>query len=223
MWAAVLFAAHIVSATFLPQVHLMNNETEISLEALQTGDRAEFARLVEAASPKIYRLALKMMGNAQDAEDILQETFIKAYRNLHSFAGRSSLSTWLYRIATNEALMLLRRKHVETISLDEPIQTMESEQEPLQIVDWCCLPEQELLSAETRRRLDEAIRRLSPALRVVFLLRDIEGLSTFETAQALNLSEEAVKTRLSRARMQLRQDLSVYYGERMEKVSNGTR
>jgi RNA polymerase sigma-70 factor (ECF subfamily) len=112
---------------------------------------------------------------------------------------------------------------VETISLDEPIQTMESEQEPLQIVDWCCLPEQELLSAETRRRLDEAIRRLSPALRVVFLLRDIEGLSTFETAQALNLSEEAVKTRLSRARMQLRQDLSVYYGERMEKVSNGTR
>lgn len=201
----------------------MNNEPNFSLEALQAGDRAEFARLVEFTSPKIYRLALKMMGNPQDAEDILQETFIKAYRNIQGFAGRSSLSTWLYRIATNEALMMLRRKHLDTISLDEPVETMESEQEPMQIVDWCCLPEQELLSAETRRRLDEAVSHLSPALRVVFLLRDIEGLSTLEAAQALNLSEEAVKTRLSRARMQLRENLSVYYGERMEKVSHVTR
>lgn len=199
----------------------MNNETNLSLDALQAGDRTEFARLVEALSPKIYRLALKMMGNPQDAEDILQETFIKAYRNLHNFAGRSSISTWLYRIATNEALMMLRRKQLDTISLDEPVETMESEQEPRQIVDWCCLPEQELLSAETRHHLDQAVAQLSPALRVVFLLRDIEGLSTLETAQALNLSEEAVKTRLSRARMQLREDLSVYYGEKMEKVNHG--
>lgn len=205
----------------------MNNDTNISLEALQAGDRIEFARLVEVTSPKIYRLALKMMGNPQDAEDILQDTYIKAFRNINTFAGRSSLSTWLYRIATNEALMSLRRKQLDTVSIDEPVETMEGEQEPTQIVDWCCLPEQELLSAETRHRLDDAISHLSPALRVVFLLRDIEGLSTLETAQALNLSEEAVKTRLSRARMQLREDLSVYYSERlderMEKVKHGAR
>lgn len=198
----------------------MNTETDFSLEALQDGDRQAFAQFVEANSAKIYRLALKMMGNPQDAEDILQETFLKAYRGIQNFAGRSSLSTWLYRIATNEALMALRRKQLNTVSLDEPLQTEEGEQEPLQIVDWCCLPEKELLSTETRGWLDKAIERLSPALRIVFVLRDVEGLSTLEVAQALNLSEEAVKTRLSRARMRLREELSVYFGEQMEKQND---
>jgi RNA polymerase sigma-70 factor (ECF subfamily) len=192
-----------------------------SLEALRAGDRAEFSRLVEAYSGKIYRLALKMLGSPQDAEDILQETFLKAYRGLKNFDGRASPSTWLYRIATNEALMVLRRKVPPTISIDEPLETDEGEQEPLQIVDWCCLPERELLSEESRRHLDQAIQKLPPTLRVVFLLRDIEGLSTLETAQALNLSEEAVKTRLSRARMRLREELSSYFGEWIGKY--GTR
>jgi RNA polymerase sigma-70 factor, ECF subfamily len=201
----------------------MNIETDFSLEALRAGDRLAFAHFVEANSTKIYHLALKMTGNPQDAEDVLQETFLKAYRGIKGFAGRSSLSTWLYRIATNEALMLLRRKQLSTISLDEPIETMEGEQEPLQIVDWCCLPEEELLSTETRHWLDKAIDHLPLTLRVVFLLRDVEGLSTLETAQALNLSEEAVKTRLSRARMRLREDLSVYFGGQMEKQYDHTR
>ncbi len=187
----------------------------VSLEALQQGDRGEFARLVEQYSPMIYRLGSKMLDNPQDVEDMLQETFIKAYRHLGDFDGRSSLSTWLYRIATNEALMAMRRKRPDTISFDEPQAGETEPQEPLQIVDWCCMPEQELMSAEGREYLDKAVEGLPTSLRVVFLLRDIEGLSTRETAEVLTLSEMAVKTRLSRARLQLRETLSTYYGERL--------
>jgi RNA polymerase sigma-70 factor, ECF subfamily len=196
----------------------MNRERQsledFSLQALKAGERAEFAHLVEAYSTVIYRLGMKMLGNPQDAEDVLQETFIKAYRYLPTFDGRSSLSTWLYRIATNEALMMLRRhKHIE-VSIDEPQDSGDQEQEPTQIVDWCCMPEEDLLSAEARKYMDKAVESLPPNLRVVFILRDIEGLSTEETGQVLNLSEAAVKTRLSRARLRLRELLSEYYGER---------
>lgn len=200
-----------------------SHTSEISLEALKAGDRAAFSQLVETYSGRLYRLALKLLQNPQDAEDILQETFIKAFRYIQGFDGRSSLSTWLYRIATNEALMQLRRKRPETVSIEEPMEDGEQEQEPLQIVDWCCLPEQELLSSETRRRLDEAVKRLPETLKTVFLLRDIEDLSTAETAEVLGLTETAVKTRLSRARLRLREDLSVYYAEKMEKNQYGAR
>lgn len=188
-----------------------------SLEALRDGDRVEFARLVEEYSPMIYRLGLKMLNNPQDAEDILQETFIKAYKHIGKFDGRSSVSTWLYRIATNEALMSLRKKRPDTVSFDVPSIFETEPQEPLQIVDWCCLPEEEFLSAESRMRLDEAAERLPDSLRVVFVLRDIEGLSTRETAEVLDISEMAVKTRLSRARLRLREDLSTYFGKLVEK------
>jgi RNA polymerase sigma-70 factor (ECF subfamily) len=147
---------------------------------------------------------------------MLQETFIKAYRHIATFDGRSSPSTWLYRIAANEALMVLRRKRPETVSFEEPLSGEVEPQEPLQIVDWCCMPEEELMSAEGRAQLDRAIETLPASLRVVFLLRDIEGLSTRETAEVLNLSEMAVKTRLSRARLRLRGELTAYYGKRME-------
>ena len=192
-------------------------EEKVLLEALKAGDRAEFARLVEIYSPHIYRLALKILVNPQDAEDILQETFIKAFRYLKGFDGRSSISTWLYRVATNEALMFLRRKHPELVSIDEPVETEEGEREPLEIVDWCCLPEEELMSAEGRAYLDKAMTSLQYNLRIVFLLREIEGLSTQEVAEVLNLSESAVKTRLSRARFHLREDLSTYYKERVKR------
>ncbi|GAB4475686.1 MAG: sigma-70 family RNA polymerase sigma factor [Anaerolineales bacterium] len=186
-------------------------ESPLSIEALRRGDRAEFARLVEQYDAYIYRLALRILGNPQDAEDVLQETFIKAYKHMANFDGRSSLSTWLYRIATNEALMLLRKEKGGIVSLDDPYPNGEEEQEPIQIVDWCCLPEEMLMNAETRKMLDQAIARLSPALRVVVVLRDLQGLSTRETSQILKISEEAVKTRLSRARLQLRQWLSEYF------------
>ena len=109
-------------------------------------------------------------------------------------------------------MLIRRRKHVE-VSIDETHKTMEQDFEPMQIVDFCCLPEDELMSVESREYLDKAAAQLPPNLRVVFLLRDIEGLSTRETAQVLDISETAVKTRLSRARLRLRQQLSRYYGE----------
>lgn len=184
------------------------------LEALRSKDRLEFARLVDSYSASIYRLANKILDNPQDAEDVLQETFIKAYQNLAGFDGRSSILTWLYRIATNESLMALRRKKRATVSIDAP-DNDDGEQEPLEIVDWCCMPEEELMSSETKAYLKQAIDSLSPNLRVVFLLRDIEGLSTEEVSDVLGLSEMAVKTRLSRARFKLRELLSEYFGERM--------
>jgi len=197
------------------------SSSEFSLQALKSGDRAEFARLVEAYSGYIYRVALKLTHNPQDAEDVLQETFLKAYRSISKFHGRSKIITWLYRIATNEALMLLRRRS-DGLSVESPYQDGFEEGEPLQIVDWCCLPEPELMSEEALSYLDAAIEKLSDALRVVFVLRDIEGLSTRDTAEILELSESAVKTRLFRARMHLRELLSEYYGEKLrrEKVSS---
>lgn len=188
---------------------------DFSLDLLRAGDKAEFARLVETYSGVIYRLAVKMLDNPQDAEDVLQETFIKAYKALPNFDGRSSPSTWLYRIATNEALMVLRKRQQPSVSIDEPLETTGIEQEPLQITDWCCLPEDELMSTEAQAYMNEAVEGLPPNLRVVFLLRDIEGLSTRETAEVLDLSETAVKTRLSRARLRLREMLTGYHGERV--------
>ena len=197
---------------------MTGNDTsqQFSLQALQVGDRAEFAQLVDAYSTQIYRLALKMMGDEQDAEDVLQNTFMKALQSIEKFEGRSSLSTWLYRIAVNEALMLLRRQK-PTIPVAMDYEDDEDEtQYPTQFTDWCCLPEKELLSAESKGHLDEAIRRLPEKLQIVFLLRDIEGLSIRETSEALDLTETAVKTRLLRARLNLREQLSMYYGERLK-------
>jgi RNA polymerase sigma-70 factor (ECF subfamily) len=188
-----------------------NHDIPLSVEALRNGDRKEFARLVEQYDRFIYRLAFRIVGNPQDAEDVLQETFIKAMKHLPEFDGRSSLSTWLYRIATNEALMILRKDQKRNVSLDEPDQNGEDERGPMEIVDWCCLPEETLMSAEAKEYLNQAIAELPATLKAVVVLRDIQGLSTRETSTILNISELAVKTRLSRARMKLRQSLSSYF------------
>jgi len=197
-----------------------DDQAEISVEALRSGDRGEFARLVDTYSGPLYRLALKMLGNPPDAEDVLQNTFLKAFQHIGEFEGRSSLSTWLYRIASNEALMLLRKQRPEiTLSDTTPEDEENSDYEPAQFTDWCCLPEEEFLSSESRAALDRAVQHLPEILRIVFILRDIEGLSIQETSQALSLNETAVKTRLLRARLRLRDDLSSYYGERLKKRS----
>jgi RNA polymerase sigma-70 factor (ECF subfamily) len=172
-------------------------------------------RLVDEYSSPIYRLGLRMLGDPQDAEDVLQNTFINALTHISSFEGRSSLSTWLYRIASNEALMLIRKKKPE-VNLDDVEGGEEDEdRKPTQLVDWSALPEDELLSGEGKKALDETIHMLPESLRIVFLLRDVEGLSIRETAEALNLTETNVKTRLLRARMFLRERLSTYYVERI--------
>lgn len=193
-------------------------QPEISIEALIAGNRAEFARLVDTYSSPIYHLGLRMLGNAQDAEDVLQNTFLNALTHLSGFEGRSSVSTWLYRIAANEALMLIRRKKPE-VSLEGSDDVSENENigdlKPTQFADWSALPEDELLSNEGKKILDSTIQMLPESMRIVFILRDMEGLSIKETADALELTETNVKTRLLRARMFLRESLSAYYNERL--------
>jgi len=192
---------------------------ELSIERLKSGDRVEFGKLVEATSDRIYRLGLKILNDEQDAEDVLQETFIKALRALPDFEGRSSLSTWLYRIAINEALMMMRKRKGAAVSIEAGSEDEEGQEQPREIVDWCCLPESDLMSAEARKFLDRAMTKLSPALRAVFVLRDVEELSVRETAETLDVSEAVVKTRLLRARLRLREELSGYFAERLREKS----
>jgi len=173
------------------------NQTD-HLEALRRKDKQAFAKLVDQNATPIYRLALKMVSNEQDAEDILQTTFIKAFKNIEGFEGRSKVSTWLYRIAVNESLMLLRKRKHGPRYIDEGLETNNDDFLPKQIVDWCCLPEKELISSETRTHINQAI-----------------GLSTRETAKALEISESAVKVRLMRARLQLREELTGFFSEKM--------
>jgi RNA polymerase sigma-70 factor (ECF subfamily) len=169
--------------------------------------------MVERYSGTVYNLALRLMRNdAMAAEDVLQETFISAFRALDRFEGRSLLSTWLYRIAYNTALMRLRKRELATVSIDEPLANEEGDPIPRQLVDWGAVPEQVLLDREMRRVLDKAVAALPETLRSVFVLRDIEGLSTAETAAILDLTDTNVKVRLHRARLALREKLSAYFG-----------
>ncbi|HOE69859.1 MAG TPA: sigma-70 family RNA polymerase sigma factor [Brevefilum sp.] len=191
----------------------------IDLAALRRKDKDAFTQLVKADSGKIYRLALKMLANEQDAEDVLQETFIKAYKNIETFEGRSKISTWLYRIAVNEALMLIRKRKPAQVDLDAEIITESGEFVPRQIVDWCCLPEEEFVRSETRQVINLGIKSLSDANRAAFLLRDVEGLSTREAAEVLQISESALKVRLMRARLELREFLTEYFSGKMPEVA----
>jgi len=198
---------------------MSDGQKDISIEALRSGDKHEFARMVDTFSGPLYRLALRMLGNEPDAQDVLQNTFLKAFQHIREFEGRSKLSTWLYRIASNEALMMVRKRRPET-NFTDTVQEQDEDQirDPVQFTDWCCLPEDEYLTSESRAALDRAVQRLPETLRIVFILRDIEGLSIQETSQALGLSETAVKTRLLRARLRLREELSSYFGERLDHI-----
>ncbi len=189
-----------------------NQQNEAPLvAALKAGDQAAFAEMVERYSPTVYNLALRLMNNAQEAEDVLQETFISAFRALARFEERSQLGTWLYRIAYNAALMRLRRRQLPTTSIDDPLTNEEGEMLPRQLVDWGARPDELLLRGELRGLLDAAVATLPATLRTVFVLRDIEGLSTAETAVVLNLTETNVKVRLHRARLALREKLTAYF------------
>ncbi len=192
----------------------------VLLSRLQAGDRAAFAYLVELHSPHVYRVALKLLGDEQEAEEVLQETFLRAFEKIGQFEGRARLGTWLYRIATNLALMRLRKRQLPTVPLDEPLSGEDGEEMPRELLDWSQLPEEELLSAEARAEMDAAIAALPETLRSVFVLRDIEGLSTQETADVLGLSVPAVKSRLLRARLALRERLSEYFAERVRQVDH---
>jgi RNA polymerase sigma-70 factor (ECF subfamily) len=186
-------------------------------ERLRAGDKAACAQCVELHADGLYRLALRLLHSETEAEDVLQETLLSAFRAIQSFDGRSSLKTWLYRIAYNAALMRLRRHEPFTVSVDEPGPADEGKLVPQELFDWCCLPERDFESAEARAELEQAIRELPEKLRAVFILRELEGLSTAETAQTLGIAGPVVKTRLHRARLWLRERLTPYFSERAQR------
>ena len=174
----------------------------------KAGDQNAFAELVNHYERKIYRLAKNITRNDEDAEDVLQEAFLKAYSHLDNFKGDSKFYTWIVRIAVNEALMRLRKRKTDrSVPLDEPMEVGE-ETVNREIAVWEDNPEQRYSREEWRQILDEAIDSLKPDFRTVFVLRDIEELSTEETAEALGISVPAVKSRLLRARLTLREKLT---------------
>jgi RNA polymerase sigma-70 factor, ECF subfamily len=183
------------------------DETTLVSQAREGDDRA-FAELVRRYEGKIFRLAQHITQNREDAEDVLQETFLKAYEHLDQFQGQSKFYTWIVRIAVNQALMKLRRRKTDrSVSLDEGIDTGE-DTVTREIAAWDEDPEQRFSREELGELLDAAIQSLAPPYRSVFVLRDIDELSTEETADALGLSVPAVKSRLLRARLQLREKLT---------------
>jgi len=172
------------------------------------GDAVAFGELVHRYEGRIFRLAQHITQNREDAEDVLQETFLKAYEHLDQFQGNSKFYTWIVRIAVNQSLMKLRRRKADkSVSLDETIDTGE-DTIVREIAAWGEDPEQRYSREELGGLLDTAIQGLEPPYRSVFVLRDIEDLSTEDTADALGLSIPAVKSRLLRARLQLREKLT---------------
>lgn len=170
------------------------------------GDTDAFGKLMLEYQNKIYRLARRMTETDEDAEDVLQEAFIKAFKSLAGFKGKSKFSTWLYRITVNLALMKLRRRKIDAVSLDEPMVTEEGAVQR-EIEDEAVGPLEELIESESMEVLDAAIEELPQAYRAVFVLRHVEGLSTEETARIVGISVPAVKSRLHRTRLLLREKL----------------
>jgi RNA polymerase sigma-70 factor (ECF subfamily) len=178
----------------------------------KAGDKDAFGLLVERHESKVYGLCLKMLGNPEDAEDVLQEVFIKAFQALPGFREEARFTTWLYRIAHNACLMRIRKKKLETVSLDRPLDVEEGHIQR-EVADWSTDPRADLMTEELSSVLTQHINELNPDNRIVFVLRDIHGLSTDDTASVLGLSVPAVKSRLHRARLYLRERLSDYMVE----------
>ena len=186
------------------------DESELVARARE-GDTRAFSDLVRRYENKIFRLAQHVTQNREDAEDVLQETFLKAYEHLDQFQGNSRFYTWLVRIAVNQGLMKLRKRKTDrSVSLDDTIDTGE-DTVVREIAAWDEDPEEQYSREELNTILDSAVQSLAAPYRSVFLLRDVEELSTEETAEILDLSVPAVKSRLLRARLQLREKLTRYF------------
>lgn len=180
------------------------------LARLSQHDEAAFTELFETYADRIYRLALGLLKQADDAEEVVQATFLSAFEALERFEPQAQIGTWLYRIAYNHALMLLRRRH----AVDPLPEEDDAAPFPTQLADWSHLPDQQALSSEAQEVLRSAINELPIGLRAAFVLRDLEGLSTAECAHIQELTEAACKVRLHRARLRLREQVSAYFRER---------
>jgi RNA polymerase sigma-70 factor, ECF subfamily len=191
------------------------------VNAAREGDMQAFEQLIQKYDRNVFRIAQHITQNREDAEDVVQDAFLKAYQNLNKFQGNSKFYTWLVRIAVNEALMRLRkRKADKTVSMDEDVETEDGSM-PREVADWSPNPEQLYGQSELGDILGKTIQGLPSSFRTVFVLRDVEGLSTEETAEMLGLSVPAVKSRLLRARLQLRERLNRYFKKNKNKNKNG--
>ena len=188
----------------------------------QSGELAAFEALTGRHEQRVFALALRMLRQEQDAEDVTQQTFLSALENLSGFRGDASFSTWLLRIASHAALKIIRkRKGLDTVSLEaatEESENIHSVPHPEYIADWRQSPAELIHKNEIQRLLDDALARLDEKHRFVFLLRDVEGLSVRETAAALDLSEANVKVRLLRARLHLREQLTQTLGDPASRI-----
>jgi len=184
------------------------------VNASRNGDASAFEELVKKYDAKLYRVAQGMIHNHEDAEEVVQTAFLKAYLNLHRFQGNAKFSTWLIRIAMNESFMKLRKQgsnREQPLDTDNAFGAEKSSHNRLDLTDWAANPESLYSTTELRQILENCLQKLQPRLRVVFVLRDIEGHSISETSGVLNLTATAVKTRLSRARLLLRGELTRYF------------
>jgi RNA polymerase sigma-70 factor (ECF subfamily) len=186
----------------------------------QQGDNRAFDELVRRYENKVYRLAFKILRHEDDAGEAMQDAFLSAYRGLKNFKSDSTFSTWLYRVATNAALMKYRKRRDGHISLEQS-QSYDEDADRLEIPDWSALPDEDLLTGELDDILAEGLSRLPDELREVFVMRDIEELSNSDVAERLQLTVPAVKSRLHRARLQLRDRLNRYFQDRMKPRDRG--
>ena len=193
------------------------------VERVRAGDVSAYDTLVRKYERQLFRIAQLITQNKEDAEDVMQDAFLKAFQKLDQFQGNSKFYTWLVRIAVNESLMRLRKRRTsKMVSIDEDLETEEGTV-PRDLADWAPDPEQNYNQAELADILRKTIQGLPQGFRVVFALRDVECLSTEETAETLGLSVPAVKSRLLRARLQLRERLSRYIHKKNGSVETGTR
>lgn len=190
---------------------------DVLVRRAQAGDLAAFEALVARHERRVYAIALRLLRHEHDAQDVTQQTFLSALEHLDGFRGDAQFATWLWRIASHAALKVIRkRRGLDTVSLDDalaPDPDSGALPHPEYIADWRSTPETLLDREETRRSIEAALEELDAKHRVVFVLRDVEGLSVRETAQALGLSEANVKVRLLRARLQLRERLTRVFGD----------
>jgi RNA polymerase sigma-70 factor, ECF subfamily len=208
----------------LPMKSITDSDAGL-VRAAKAGDLAAFEELVSRHERQIYSLAFRILQNSHDAEDVTQQAFTSAIEHLAGFREEASFATWLNRIATFAALKVIRkRKGLDTVSLEEatePREDYDSIPHPEYIADWKQSPEQLVERNETQRLLDDALAKLDDKHRLVFLLRDVEGVSVAETAAALNLTESNVKMRLLRARLQLREELTRTLGDPAKRLERG--
>jgi RNA polymerase sigma-70 factor, ECF subfamily len=184
------------------------------VHASKKGDAAAFEQLVKRYDRRLLRISQTVTRNREDSEDAVQEALLKAFQGLEKFREDSQFSTWLIRITVNESLMKLRKQRVQKeVSLDQDFES-DGDALPVDVPDRAPNPEQLCWASELRDILARTVEELRPILRTVFVLRDVEGLSIEQTAQVLNLSQAAVKARLWRVRLHLRERLDRYFDER---------